>query len=178
MKKLAIIIGHTQHSPGACHESGLCEFGFNQPLAHQLADKLLGKVETTIVYRGRPNDYRGLPAKVNRTGADYAISLHCNSFNAQSNGTEMLYWHTSSEGKRLASSLQRHVLSALGLRDRGLKPITPQDKRGRHLLQKTNMPCVICEPGFFSNERDFAVLMANQSALVQAYADAVLEVLG
>lgn len=178
MKKLAIIIGHTPESPGACNApSGVCEFGFNQPLAHQLAAKLAGRVETAVVYRGRPNDYNNLPAKVNQTGADLALSLHANAFNTRASGTEMLHWRGSVVGEEFARSLQRRVLNALGLKNRGVKPVSSRRNRGGHLLYYTRMPCVIAEPFFIDNNTDFAVASANQSALVDAYAEAVLEVL-
>ncbi|GAB5520347.1 MAG: hypothetical protein RhofKO_25980 [Rhodothermales bacterium] len=175
---LAIIIGHTQDAPGACNaSSGVCEYAFNQPIAYQLAERLRGKLETTIVYRGRPNDYANLPAKVNRTGAHLALSLHANAFNTRASGTEMLYWHRSRVGKPFAEALQRRVLSALHLPDRGAKPVSSRRNRGGPLLYYTHMPCVIAEPFFIDNDSDFEVAQARLDRLVLAYADAVLEVL-
>ena len=58
------------------------------------------------------------------------ISLHANAFNETANGTETLYFHTSTQGKKLVEVEQRHLLDALDLSDRKLKPVTSAGRGG------------------------------------------------
>lgn len=151
--RIALIVGHSKESQGAVNKKSMTtEFNYNNRLVPLISESLteLG-VDNVIVYR---DSYAGLPKKVNATGADIAIEFHANAaLNLSATGSETLYWHTSEKGKELAQSLQNQVIDCLNLRNRGLKPITPEG-RGAHLLRKTAMPCVILEPFFISNDDD------------------------
>ena len=169
--KAAIIIGHTPASPGATSRRGyVTEWNYNSFLAPLIEDRAAS--DCIIVERGLPNDYDGLPAKVNATGADFAIELHANAFNGEASGTEMLYWHSSTKGKQLAEILQTEILRALGLRHRGIKPCRRAD-RGGYLLQKTRMPCVIAEPFFIDHDGDLEAATRGMCRLAEAYASAI-----
>ena len=61
---------------------------------------------------------------INDTEADFAISLHCNAFNREASGTEVLYYHKSKTGEKIAKILQSSLVEALGINDRGIKPKT------------------------------------------------------
>ncbi|MCP4503027.1 MAG: N-acetylmuramoyl-L-alanine amidase, partial [Deltaproteobacteria bacterium] len=120
--------------------------------------------------------YRALPKQINEHHPDLVVSLHCNAFNKKATGTETLYYHASTEGKRMASLLQRKIVDVLGLADRGIKPKHSED-RGGYLLRETNAPCVLAEPFFIDNNKDLKIAQANHSDLVRAYADAINEML-
>jgi len=70
----------------------------------------------------------------------------------------------SAEGKRLAGGLLQTVTRALGTKNRGLKP-----RIGWPFLSFTEMPAVICEPGFGSNPSDAWKLTKGQMDLLRAY---------
>jgi len=168
MPKVALIIGHTPSSPGACNnESGLCEYRFNAPLAADV-QSLLG-VDSVIVER---NTYERLPADVNATGADIAVSMHANAGPGPASGSEVLHWHSSTDGATLAACLQSQFLEALDLSDRGTKPRRFGD-RGGHLLGRTSMPCVICEPFFIDNDTDLQRAIDRKQSLARAYATGI-----
>lgn len=171
---IAIIVGHTQSSPGACAPDGsVCEFGYNEPVARGVVDELeAGGLTAQVVYRDEPNDYSGLPSKVNQLDPDFIVSLHANAAGEFATGTEMLYWHDSESGEVLARTLQRHVVAVLGLRDRGVKP-RQSHHRGSHLLKSTRAPCVIAEPFFISNFKDLRRARAKKGQLVRAYVEAI-----
>ena len=187
MNNVAIIVGHTPRSPGASSHTGVSEFPFNDAVAGLTLSRInaLGlRVEAKKILRDLPNDFSGLPQKVNRLrfadgrGADIALSLHFNAFgDPQANGTEVLYWGNSSKGKKLAQTIQGGMLSQLGTRNRGLRPITSSGARGGHLLKRTSMPCVIIEPGFASNASDWEAIK-DQSRLASIYAAAVFKYFG
>ncbi len=166
MKKCALVIGHKKSSPGAVNKgSGLTEFAFNEALAFKIESEVSG-VDVQKVYR---RTYNSLPDDINELEPDFIISLHCNAFNESASGTEVLYYHRSTKGKIMAEILNGHLVSALGLKDRGVKPKTTED-RGGHLLRNTSAPCVIAEPFFIDNDSDLKVVDDNREGLIQAYA--------
>lgn len=172
MAKCALVVGHKKTSPGAFNEnSAITEFNFNDRLAMDIEDAVT-EVETVRVYR---RTYNQLPADINELGSDFTISLHCNAFNREASGTEVLYYYKSEKGKNIAHILQKSLVAALGLNDRGIKPKTAED-RGGFLLKYTNMPCLIAEPFFIDNDEDLAKASSNRDVLVKAYAGAIVEI--
>jgi N-acetylmuramoyl-L-alanine amidase len=125
MKKCALVIGHKKSSPGALNKaSGLTEFAFNEALAFEMESEVTG-VEVQKVYR---RTYNSLPGDINELKPDFIISLHCNAFNESATGTEVLYYHRSTKGKLIAKILNDHLVNSLGLKDRGIKPKTSEDR--------------------------------------------------
>jgi N-acetylmuramoyl-L-alanine amidase len=168
MKKCALVIGHKKSSPGASNSSsGLTEFVFNEKLAIDIEKEVSG-VEVQRVYR---RTYNSLPSDINELNPDFIISLHCNAFDGSASGTEVLYYHRSAKGKLIASILNNKLVEALGLKDRGIKPKTTED-RGGYLLKNTSAPCVIAEPFFIDNNMDFKTATDKREVLVNAYAGA------
>ncbi len=168
-KRCALVIGHKQSSPGAFNESHqLSEFDFNDDLSLRIG-RLCKNVEIQRIYR---RTYKELPDDINAAHPDFIISLHCNAYNASVSGTEMLYHHTSANGKRMAEIVQKKMVDFLALPDRGIRPRTTED-RGGFLLRYTKAPCVICEPFFIDNDSDLQKALADRDALAAVYADAI-----
>lgn len=183
MKTVALIIGHSKKDGGAINKnSGVSEFEFNEPLAHSVAEKLLLEgIRPVVIYRDC--SYSQLPIKVNRTGADIAVSLHCNAFNQKSNGSEVLYFSKSESGLKLAEFIQAEVVRVLGLKDRGVKPIQAAHEgkagdRGGLLVQKTAMTCVIVEPFFIDSDLSLELATHNFEHLSEAYVTGIKKYLG
>ncbi|OLQ73296.1 hypothetical protein BIT28_21425 [Photobacterium proteolyticum] len=169
MKKCALVIGHKKQSPGALNKSsGTTEFAFNEQLALDIEERVSG-VNVQRIYR---RTYRTLPTDINELNPDFIISLHCNAFNESVSGTEVLYYHRSKKGKRIASILNDHLVDALELNDRGVKPKTSED-RGGYLLKHTTAPCLIAEPFFIDNNKDFQVVNDKREGLITAYVNAI-----
>lgn len=182
MKKIALIIGHSQDSQGASNKKyGTTEYQFNGPLAHSVAEKLILEGHNPLIIER--DTYAELPAKVNMTDADIAVSFHCNAFNEDPNGSETLYYHTSNKGFLLASCIQERVVKCLGLKDRGLKPcqaahMGKAGDRGGHLLQGTKMPCVIVEPFFIDSDSSLELANEKFEDLAEAYTQGIIAYLG
>jgi N-acetylmuramoyl-L-alanine amidase len=105
-------------------------------------------------------------ARAREAGADMLVSIHCNAaVSAQAHGTETLY----KVSKNFASDLQRATVSALGLRDRGIKP-----RPGLAMLQFPG-PCSLIELGFITNEDDRTVLL--KAGRAEKFADAIVDAL-
>ena len=171
----ALVVGHRKSAKGAVSADGsVVEFDFNSELAKEIK-KRVTKARVQIVFRTNTTDgLKKLPAKVNAAAPHFILSLHCNAFNKKAKGTETLYFHTSSGGKKLARIVQKRLLSALELRNRGIREKKVGD-RGAHLLKFTKAPCVICEPFFIDNDNDLAVALRRKKRLAAAYARAIDE---
>ena len=148
---VALVVGHTENKKGATNKSFcLCEYDINNKLAKDIKKILGAKVE--IVYR--LNGYKNLPSDINKLNPKFILSLHSNAFNTEARGSEILYYHKSVVSKKLALIFQKVVVNSLGLKDRGIKSRTAED-RGGYLLKYTNAPCIIMEPYFIDNDEDF-----------------------
>jgi N-acetylmuramoyl-L-alanine amidase len=169
-KKLcALVIGHKKYSHGVVNaRANLSEFDFNEDLARHIE----GKIQGTDIQRIYRRTYKELPGDINALGPDFIVSLHCNSFNGKVSGTEVLYYHRSEKGKRMAEILLNHLVKHLKLPNRGIKPKTSED-RGGYLLRYTDAPCVIAEPFFIDNDKDLARAQEDMDGLVAAYAAAI-----
>ena len=168
-KLCALVIGHKKSSPGASNDkSGLNEFDFNE----ELAIRIENKVKKTQIQRVYRRTWGELPADINGLDPNFVLSLHCNAYNGQASGTEVLYYHKSKVGESIAKILQRHLVEFLGLRDRGIQPKTSED-RGGNLLRYTKAPCVIAEPFFIDNDQDLAKARDDLEGLAGAYASAI-----
>ncbi len=170
-KTIALVIGHRDTSPGAVNRrSGVTEYSYNSVLADDIR-ALLPDLDVKIVHR---STYKKLPGLINGYDPALVVSLHCNAFNQAATGTEVLYHHNSTSGRRIAAILQDKLVGALGLPDRGIKAKRSED-RGGYLLRYTDAPCVIAEPFFIDNNSDLKTASINRDALVEAYANAIRE---
>ncbi len=171
-KLCALVIGHKKHSPGAVNKrKNLSEFDFNEDLAIRI-ERRVKKVKVQRIYR---RTFESLPHDINLLDPDFIVSLHCNAFNGKASGTEVLYYHRSEKGKKMAEILLRHLVEYLKLPNRGIKPKTAED-RGGYLLRYTKAPCVIAEPFFIDNDDDLARAQEDIDGLALAYARAIEEI--
>lgn len=99
-KKLcALVIGHKKSSPGAINETaGLNEFDFNEDLAMRIEKK----AQSTNIQRVFRRTYNELPGDINLLNPKFVVSLHCNAYDGSASGTEVLYYHRSETGKKIA----------------------------------------------------------------------------
>ncbi len=106
--KIALVVGHEPRAPGAVAVDGTTEYEWN--LRHaallEMAINAAGRGCCAEIVLRNPGDYRGLPEKVNATGAACFISLHWNASSIeQANGSEVLYYFASKASRALASAL-------------------------------------------------------------------------
>ena len=113
---------------------------------------------------------------------DFILSFHLNSGLATSTGTETLYWHTSTKGKKLAGLVQENLVKVLGLANRGIKirrkPVDKADElnqRGWTMFRDTNAPFVMLESFFISNDEDLKRGNEKKSELAKAVVSAIKE---
>lgn len=158
-RKIAIDPGHGGSDSGAIGASGVREKVINLIVAEKLI-KLLHEAGATVVVT-RNGDQTVIHQQrvdlINSSKADIMISIHANAFNnSESNGTETFYHAGSANAaasRLLALQLQRELIAALGLRNRGVK------ESSFFILKNTRIPAALVELGFISNPAEERILL-------------------
>lgn len=155
MGRICIDPGHGGSDPGAVN-GALAEKDVVLDVGLRLKKLLLNAGYEVIMTR--ENDAYLTPRQKagvgNRAKADIFVSLHCNSAaSEQANGTEVLVYDDIGEAYRLGECLQRYLIGALGLRDRGVK-LRPD----LIVLNSTKMPAALAEIAFISNANEKLML--------------------
>ena len=170
--RLVVNIGHGGGDPGAINkELGVTENSFNRDLGEAIR-----KLWPYYVRLIEQDSYglNKLVKDINAMQPDLVVSLHCNAAEAKTaTGTETLYWHTSAEGKRLAECVQRQMVGALGLADRGAKA-----RDNLAVLRGTSCPAIIVEPFFLSNGADYHKAKMHVAELAKAIIKGVSDYVG
>lgn len=105
------------------------------------------------------------------------VSIHQNSYpDASVKGAQVFYYEDSTEGKKLAEELQNALIAQVD-------PENHRQAKGNttyYLLERTDVPLVICECGFLSNPEEAELLtdQAYQETLTDAIVSGILEYLG
>ena len=105
------------------------------------------------------------------------VSIHQNSYpDASVKGAQVFYYEDSTEGKKLAEELQNALIAQVD-------PENHRQEKGNttyYLLERTDVPLVICECGFLSNPEEAELLtdQAYQETLTDAIVSGILEYLG
>ena len=177
---LAIVVGHTQASPGASGGPPInqSEYPWNKDLASKIkaACSAVG-VESKIFFRDNVG-IGGAYQQVSDWGASCVVELHFNSFNGTARGTETLFDKDRNSGSAAwAQRLQTAMLGALGTVDRGLKECNPGD-RGFGSVSALNIPSALIEPFFGDNQADAQKGHNNKDDLAEAVARAAAAQLG
>jgi N-acetylmuramoyl-L-alanine amidase len=111
----------------------------------------------------------------NQWCADLFVSIHCNSVkDSKADGTEPWYCQGSSKGKALADYIQKQIIAALPLTDRGLKEAVPGIS-GLYVLTNTDMAACLVELAFISNAEDEQLLVTRQDDFARAIARGVTD---
>lgn len=114
-----------------------------------------------VPYTTAGADLRARTRIANESGAEIFVSIHENSLNARSTGTETYHFYYASPAARaLAILIHQEVVFRLGLPDRGVR------QAGFYVLKNTVMPAVLVEGAFLSNP-DEALLLSRADARQQ-----------
>jgi N-acetylmuramoyl-L-alanine amidase len=183
-EKLVVIdAGHGGHDPGAKAPPGeKREKDYCLDIAQRLEKNLQRKGIKTFLIRN-DDTYVALYERAilaNDIKADLFISLHINAVdnNPEANGTETLYCPSSNGGNNglnseiFASIVQENLIRTLKTTDRKIKA-----RPNLVVLRKTNMPAVLIEAAFITNEADLTKLdsTAFRRNTARAITDSVME---
>lgn len=174
MKRVIILAGHNFEKTGCSTqmEDGrtITEFDLTTELAARIfMSERIMNLDTVIKAR---NNFNNLVNEVNEIPADYLISCHFNAYDGETQGTEVLYAHTSSKGEKLAEKAQGILVKNLGLNDRGIKGVFPSE-RGGSILNKTKPVAILIEPFFLDEIHSYEKL----NTLMDKTVESILEIL-
>lgn len=180
MTKVFINPGHDQlelkgtsdYDPGAVNE----EMGlYENEIAAEVGRLVVGYLRGAgcDVKLLQHESLRKIYETANDWGADLFVSIHCNAFvDEGANGTEVLTYPDDEEGKKLAACIQKQIIGTFGTVDRGVK-LTSR----LAVLNGTDMPAVLVEMAFISNESDAVLLRDRQDDFARAIARGVTDYL-
>lgn len=173
-------------NPGHCigidsgavnHTSGVTEAEICKSIADKVEHYL--KNAGCSVYTLQSNNlcgeypaHKSIVATANELGADIFISLHCNAFNQQAQGTECLVFAKGSYSEDLAKAVQAQIIRSLNTVDRGVK-----ERPDLAVLKGTAMTAVLVEMAFIDNLEDCRKLISKQDDFARAIARGVTDYL-
>jgi N-acetylmuramoyl-L-alanine amidase len=149
LAKWVLDAGHGGNDPGAIGKNNRRESDINLEAAYEAMRLLERNGETVLLTRASDIyiSYRDRAKIANDWGADYFVSFHMNSFvDSSVTGTEVFIYEKGSKAEGLASLIKAELVANLRSNDRGIKEASYIE------LRETNMPAVIIEAEFLSNE--------------------------
>lgn len=167
--KVAVYIGHTPKGDKGAHSKhlGLSEYDYNIKVGQELS-----KLDSTTydIFSHTIQDYysRQVSMAEKVKNYDVVIELHFNAAGETANGTEMLHFYNSKNGKQLSKILAKNVSEKFGTKLRGVegaKALVNKNDRGYWFVKLPKPVAVIFEPFFGSNEE--ALKFKNPKDLAQ-----------
>ncbi|WP_206400349.1 N-acetylmuramoyl-L-alanine amidase family protein, partial [Clostridium botulinum] len=178
-KTVVVDAGHGGYDSGAVGPTGIKEKDVTLKVALKLG-KILEENGVRVIYTRTSdnvswpsNESQDLAARVaiaNSNNTDLYVSIHANSFNGSANGTETYYYSGSTKGKEAAEAVQKELVNAIGLYDRGTKTA------GYYVLKNTISPSILVELGFIDNRNEEILLNSDwfQQKCAEAIAKGIL----
>jgi len=159
LAKFFIHVGHGGKDSGAVGATGLKEKDVTLNISKKIGVYLENHGQIVKLSREVDMDLNsGIAANMaNQWGADYVISIHCNSAtNPTATGTETFAYSTASKGKPLAEKVQKNLVNEIKLANRGVKY-----NNKFAILARPTAPAILVEVAFISNPREEALLKSD-----------------
>jgi N-acetylmuramoyl-L-alanine amidase len=175
--RIVIDPGHGGKDPGAIGQKGTKEKDITLKVAITVASLLQqAGIATKLTRTSDVFVELDDRAKIaNSFGANYFVSIHCNSATDRSaRGIETYCYQFGGDGEKLAQSIQDELIKATGLTDRGVKAANFA------VLRETKMPAVLTELAFISNPEEEKLLADTefQDKCAMAIAKGIGKVIG
>lgn len=162
-KRVLIDPGHGGSDQGTYNpRNGTIEKGITIEIANKVAYEL-SKDKNLQVIQTRTMDKSVSLSERNEIGinnnVDLFISIHCNASNDGSStaqGIETFYWNKDNGSYDLAKSVHDNLLYNSGAKDRGVK------KGNYKVLRDSNVPSILIETGFLTNDNEENKLLDSQ----------------
>ncbi|WP_327991802.1 N-acetylmuramoyl-L-alanine amidase [Heyndrickxia sporothermodurans] len=162
MLKIMLDAGHGPNTPGKRSPDNYKEFSFTSSVADH-AKALLETYENVSVYfaHSKKEDVplKERTDKANRLKVDCYVAIHANAYGTtwtSANGIETYVYLTKpKEAVALANKVQKNLIIATGLADRGVKTAD------FHVLRETNMTAILTECGFYTNKSELKLIRSE-----------------
>lgn len=185
---VVIDAGHGGNDPGKVGVNGVMEKDINLQIAKKLREEMEARGVQVLMTR---EEDRGLYDEnsdskkvqdltrrvelINEVKPALTVSIHQNSYpSSDVSGIQIFYYEHSSEGEKIAGIMQSKMENLEGVRNRPVKGNTTY-----FLLKRTEVPTLIIECGFLSNQAEAQKLTEEdyQNMLVKSMADGIEECL-
>jgi N-acetylmuramoyl-L-alanine amidase len=180
MFKISLSAGHGLTTPGKRTPDGMHEWEFNSAVVSIMVLLLSHYKDVAVLRLDDPTGKTDIPLKdrANRSngwGANYHLDVHANAAGvgwSDAHGIETFSYKLSGQSFEIAKVLQKYLIAATGLSDRGVK-----DGSDLYMVNSTKAPANLVECGFMSNKNEAALLKSDDyrnkvaNALVNAIAD-------
>lgn len=164
-------------------DTGAPYYGYNEKdlvLNMTLAvGEILEQQGYRVEYTRSDDTYVSLAARAeqaNTQGADIFVSVHANAFpqNTAVNGLETYYLTGGGQAEILAECIHEAVLATTGANDRNTRTAN------FYVLKYTDMPAVLVETGYMTNEEECEKLASPeyQQQVAQGIANGIMDYLG
>lgn len=139
---------------------GAVNFVVGQELARLLNDdprfvaRLSRPQENTVLGTSNTTSLQARVTAANTWGANYFISIHCNSnSNPSIRGSEVYVYQENTQSYWLAQHILNGIVETVGTRDNGVRV-----NSSLYVLRRTQMPAVLVELAYLSNPEDARLL--------------------
>lgn len=181
---IVIDSGHGGSDPGKVGINQVLEKDINLKIAKKVEKELQNKGYKVVMTRekdqslagktdgnGKVQDMKARVNLINETAPGLAVSIHQNSYHEEEiHGAQVFYFSHSKEGMEAAKIMQQALLSVDEENSR-------QEKANDtyYLLRRTQVPTIIVECGFLSNQKEAAALTQKdyQQKIAEAIADGI-----
>lgn len=177
------------HNPTGYHNTGARGLGLiEEDITYQVGiylANLLGADRRFSVMLSRPtsttvlgtSNATSLAERVrmaNEWPADYFISIHVNSnVNPAINGAEIYIYQYNTQAHWLAQHIMDAIVHFTALNNNGIRI-----NQSLYVLRRTNMPSLLIEMGYLTNEHDAAILRDDQWLIAYAIYIGILNYFG
>lgn len=168
-KKIAIIIGHGAGDGGATGWNGVEEYSYN----HKVANILLENVhnhELKLFYR-TASGIVGVASRVVLWQPDISIELHCNAYNGEAFGCEVLCLKDDIKSGEMAKSFAANFGAKFNRKlrgDKGVKWIINSDRGYASLSALRPIgQSILVEPFFLDNKNEWIEPLTYAEFLAQ-----------
>lgn len=149
--------GHGGSDPGTIGASGEFESEFSLNMAFKIKKLLEQDSRVQVVLTRTDDEFISLEDRAqfaNDYGADLFVSVHGNSFDSMTKGTETFYY--GADSKDFASEMHKWVQGATEFKDRGIK------EEKYRVLNLTHMTAVLLEIGYLDHPVEEAVMLSEE----------------
>lgn len=176
METIAIDIGHnvervTKGAVNGIYKEDFLTKAVGEKVIYKLKQKGYNVINTLPNGKYTHNDELAERVKIaNSNNVDKFVSIHFNSFDDKNaNGTEV-YYSDKVGASSMATNVLNNIVNEFGFKNRGIKP-----SNGKHVLEYTNMPAILIEGCFITNQEDMDKFIAKGEQAYDLMADAIVE---